>query len=587
MKVEQEDKEILRRLLHLFKPYIKNIVIITFCLLLSAGLNTLVPLISKRIVDDGLIKNDFNLLIKLVLMSFLVVVVDQGIGFIETRYRVLVSSKMPYELTKKAFKQTMKLNMRYFNNTNYAEIMNNINMDVRNISRIADTSLFMIAAQLFKMIGGVVGLCIVDWKLTIVVLAVIPVKYKTVKMLAKKRQKIFRELMEANSDYYSWYGDTISGVKEVKLLGLENSKIGEFIKKQRRLIKIDIRMNILDKVNVMTESFLFEIITGLLYILGAYLILKVDFTVGGLMAFITYSVYVIMPISSVLNIGYSFSDIVPSAKRFFKFLDMEQEEVRERSLKRIAPNCIEGSLKFENIFFKYNEDRKILKGVSFEILKGEKVAIIGPNGSGKTTLINLFLRFLKPDSGRILIDNNEIEEFRLKDYRQLISVVSQEAYLFNTTIKKNILPFHKKCDEKLSEMAKESKLDGFIEKLPGKYDTVVGSNGSNLSGGQRQKVAMARAFAREAKIMVLDEATSNYDMESEHDVMDMVINRMQEKTVLIITHKLPVLKVVDRIIFIENGEVADIGKHDELYVRNKVYKATIDSFNRNMAEDIN
>lgn len=583
MKIKQEDKVILKKLLGLFKPYIKNIIIITVCMLLSAGVNTLVPLISKSIVDNGLIKNDFNLLIKLVAASFLLLCVDQGIGFIETRYRILVSSTIPYELSKRVFKKIMKLNIRYFNNTNYAEIMNNTNMDIRNISRIADRNLFFIAAQIFKMIGGVVGLFLIDWKLTLIVLAVIPVKYKLVKLLARKRREIFVGYMEANSEYSSWYGDVVSGVKEIKLMGIERVKTGEFIKKQRKLIKIDIKMNILDKLNDLSESVLFEVVTGLLYILGAYLIFNTGFTVGGLMAFITYSIYVTAPISAVLNIGYSFSDIIPSAKRYFDFLDMEQES-NGKINRKIDQSSIQGNIKFENISFKYDGLNKVLENLSFNVHKGEKIAIIGSNGSGKTTLINLLLRFLKPDSGRILIDDIDISSIKLKEYRLLISAVSQNAYLFNSSVKDNIVPFSKRNDIKVRKAAKESKADDFIEALPEKYDTVVGSNGANLSGGQRQKIAMARAIAKDSKILVLDEATSNYDMESEIEMIDLIVNRLKDKTVLLITHKLPILKAVDRIIFIEGGKAADCGKHDELYDHNSRYRYIIDSFNQDASE---
>ncbi len=584
MRIKQEDKKILKKLLLLFKPYVKNIIIILICMIASAGISTLIPLLSKQTVDSGLMKNNFSLLIILVAASFLLVMADQGIGLIETRYRVLISCMMPYELSKRAFKHLMKLNISYFNNTNYAEIMNNINLDVGNISKVSDRNLFFIVTQVFKMLGGVVGLFIIDWKLTVIVLAIIPVKYKTVKFLAAKRQKTFTGYMEAYGDYSSWYGDTISGIKEIKLMGIERVKTGQFIRKQKSIIKTDVAMNILDKINELSETVLLEIVTGLLYIIGAYLILHARFTVGGLIAFITYCVYVIGPISAVLNIGYSFSDIFPSAKRFFGFLDMEHEESGNKAAGIIDINKVQGNIKFDNVEFQYSEENKILKNINFEIHKGEKVAIIGSNGSGKTTLINLLLRILKPGSGRILLDGTDIGTIRLKEYRQLISVVSQDIYLFNTTVKENINPFSSGNDIKVRTASRKSRVDGFIEELPLKYDTVVGLNGANLSGGQKQKIALARAIAKDSKILILDEATSNYDMKSEIDMIDLVMNGLKGKTVLMITHKLPVLKAADKIIFVENGRVGDCGKHDDLYLRNRVYRDIINSFNRKLDE---
>lgn len=575
--IKSEDKKILKRIVHLYKPYIKNIVAIILCMVVSAAISTILPLLSKDIVDKGLIENNFSLLIKLVLTSFFLVLADQGIGFLEIRYRLYISLMIPYELSKKAFKHTMKLDMKYFNSTNYGEIMNNLDMDVGNISKIADNSLFFIVTQVFKIIGGVIGLFLIDWKLTLVVLLIIPAKYKVVKILAKKRQEHFEKYMEVRQEYSSWYGDTLSGVKELKFMGLERIKTGEFIKQQRKLFKEEISINILDKINEVSESVMFEIVTGLLYILGAYLIVGAKFTVGGLMAFITYSIYVTAPISAVLNIGYDFSNIIPSAKRFFKFIDMEPEESTQAGKKRVACDMIEGNIKFENLSFSYDGVKEILNNISFQINKGEKIAIIGANGSGKTTIINLLLRVLKPTSGKIYIDDMDISSISLKDYRSLISVVNQNPYLFNTTIKDNILPGSKDY-EKLYSAVKEIKIENFIESLPEKYETIVGVNGANISGGQKQKIAMARAIAKDSKIMILDEATSNYDIESELSVIELILNGLEDRTVIMVTHKRQVLEVVDKIIFIENGEIVDIGKHDELYERSESYKELIGNF---------
>jgi ATP-binding cassette subfamily B protein len=575
----RNNKDIIKKILFLFKPYVKNVVIIILCMILSAGVNMLIPLLSKEIVDKGLLGNNFNLLIKLIAINFLLVALDQGIGMLETKYRVYISTMMPYELAKKAFKHTLKLKIRYFNNTNFAEIMNNINMDVRNISKVSDRSLFFIVAQVFKIAGGLIGLFIIDWKLSILVLAIIPFKYIIVKLLAKKRLDLFSKYMEVNADYSSWYGDTISGVKEIKLLGIDRIKTGQFIKKQRKIVKLEIKMNIFDKLNELSETVLFEITTGLLYIIGGYFIFKNQITIGGLMAFITYCVYVIAPISAMLNIGYNLSNVIPSAKRFFKFLEMESEDViSTKKGIRISFKDIKYGINFENVSFSYDKKNKVLNNISFKIATGEKVAIIGSNGSGKTTLINLILRFFPPDGGRILLDGIDSYSISLRDYRQLFSVVSQDTYLFNTTLRENILPASKGKDLKVIKAVCESGMNDFIEDLPKKYETLAGNNGSNFSGGQRQKISLARAIAKDAKFLILDEATSNYDMESEMKMEDLIMNKFKDKTVIMVTHRPQVLKCVDKIILLGNGCIDDIGKHDELYSRNRRYRNLLNGY---------
>lgn len=579
----KENKEIFKKLIFLFKPYIKRIAGILLCMLLSAGINILIPLISRRIVDDCILKDNFYLLVKLVFSSFLLVLTDQSIGMLETRFRSHISAMMPYELSKMAFKHILKLNIRYFNNTNFAEIMNNINMDVNNISRISDRSLFFIVAQMFKMAGGLTGLFLIDWKLATLVLVIIPAKYIIVKVLARKRMKLFTKYMEVNREYSAWYGDTISGIKEIKLLGIDKVKTGEFIKRQRDIVKFNIKMNILDRFNELSETVLFEIFTGLLYILGAYQIFHSNFTLGGLMAFITYSVYVTAPISAILNIGYNFSNVIPSAKRFYEFMEMECEgtSIHERR-KNVANEKVIGNIKYENVSFSFDNKKNVLRDISFEILNGQKIAVIGANGSGKTTLVNLLLRFFQPTKGKILLDGKDISNIPLKQIRSLISVVSQDIYLFNATVRENILPRSSGTDMRVYKAAKDSQIHDFIESLSQKYDTRVGVNGANLSGGQKQKIAMARAIARDTKILILDEATSSYDMESEINTIDLIMNQLKNKTVIMITHKSQILKAVDRIIMIENGSIADVGTHGELYSRNNGYRDILDNYNQNM-----
>ena len=221
------------------------------------------------------------------------------------------------------------------------------------------------------MIGAVIGLFIVDWRITLIVLTLIPIKYKVVKFLATRRMNTFKQYMIANSDYSSWYGDSISGIKEIKLMGMDRIKTGQFIKKQRKMIKADIRMNMLDKVNEFSEAIMIDLIVSIIYILGGYLIFNKGFTIGGLMTFITYSVYVTGPISAILNIGYSFSYIT-HAKRFFEFIDMEQERKWRKTGKMPIVSNVKAYIRFENANFQYSEDNKLLNNINFVIKKKVK-----------------------------------------------------------------------------------------------------------------------------------------------------------------------------------------------------------------------
>ncbi|MCX7745307.1 MAG: ABC transporter ATP-binding protein/permease [Clostridia bacterium] len=577
MAISKEDKQLLKRLLRLLHPYRKSIIIVLFCVLASAGIEMIMPLIAKELMDKGLLAKNIGMVVRFVLITLSLLFVEQAIGFLETKYYAYINTNMPYNLTKTTLKQLFKLKIQYFKESNLAEIMNNTSMDVANISSIVDRNMFFLITSVFRIIGGLVGLILIDWKLTLLVILIMPVRILVVKYLASKRKKLFEDLMQYSMEYASWYGDTLGGIREIKLWGLERIMVGHFIKKQRNVLKTNIRLAFLDKYNQVSETVIFQIITNSLYIFGAYLTVQNSLTLGGLLAFITYSVYVTAPISAIINIGYNFSGILPSAKRLFGLLDMETEGCGSVTGKHLTKKQTEGNILFENISFGYRKGELLLKNINLEILKGEKVAIVGANGSGKSTLFNLILRFYEQDEGRILLDGTDIREINLKDYRRLLSVVSQDVYLFNAGIRENIALFSKRNEVDIQRALKESGADKILEGYHGKAEIGVGSSGAMLSGGERQKIAVARAFAHDFNVLLMDEATSQFDLESEAKLNHLISKQFVDKTVLIITHRPDILKTMDKVVVLENGKIVDIGKHEDLCSRNDFYREMLEN----------
>lgn len=559
------NREAVRKLLALLKDYTKIISIIFGCLLISTVLNLCVPLLSRRIMDDGFIGGNKELLIKLVLCSLMVYLVISVIDIIKEKNRINISAKIQYSLSEQAFSHLMKMKASYFNNKNYAEILNNINVDIGNMTSIADEGVFFVVTQAFSMTGGVIGLFILNWRMTILVLLFIPIKYVVMKKFAKQRKKVMDDFINDSQKYARWFGDTIGGVREVKLFGILNYKHEEFSQKQSKVVERQKKLNILSQWNNIIDTTLVQILVTVIYIIGANLVFKFQLSVGSVFAFITYSAYVTGPISAILNIGYLLSGIIPSTKRYYEFMNLQEETDKGKLIK---PEF--GNLKLEEVFFSYETDKPILTDVNIEIPKGSKTVLIGKNGSGKSTIINLLTRMYEPTAGQIKLKGVNIFEITLESYRNMISVVSQQIYLFNDTIRNNICIYKKVSDEVIETACKDSGLEDFLKEVS--LDYVVGQNGAMLSGGQKQKIALARALVHDKPIIIFDEVTSNTDVYSEHQINGLLHTRLKEKTVIIITHKQEILQDVDQIVMLKDGAVVGTGKYDDLVINNAEFK---------------
>lgn len=555
------NKEAVKRLLLLLGKCKKTIVVIVGCLLVSTGLNLCVPLISRRIMDDGFIGGNKKLLIELVLASMVIYTINSLIDLIKEKKRVDISAKIQYFLSEQSFSHLMKLRVNYFNNTNYAETLNNINTDINQMTSVADSSVFFVITQAFSMTGGIIGLFIIDFKMTILVLLFIPIKCVVMKYFAKKQKQIMDEFIKRNQKYAKWFGDTVGGVREVKLFNIFDRKHEEFDQNQKDIIEKQKQMNMLGQWNTITDSLMVQFLSTLLYILGANLVFDLQLSAGSVFAFITYSSYVTGPISAILNIGYLLSGIIPSTKRYYAFMDLEKETDNGET----ADLCLD-DLKLEQVSFAYEKEKYVLKDVDILFAKGSKTAIIGRNGSGKTTIINLLTRMYEPTSGKIMLGTEDISELPLPEYRNMVSAVSQQIYLFNDTIRNNICLYKQVDDVIVEEACKDSGLEDFIKEVS--LDYVVGQNGAMLSGGQKQKIALARALIHDKPIVIFDEATSNTDAYSEQQINGLLDTKLKEKTVIVITHKKEILNKVDQIVVLKEGVVIDNGTYDELAGKN-------------------
>ncbi len=551
------DKQAVIRLVKLITKYKLTINLIMGGLIVSTILNFAIPLVSRKIMDDGFIAGNKNLIIFFALASFLIFTMITALDLFTEKLRIGLSAKIQYKLNEEAFNHLVHIKIGYYDKQNYAETFSSLNMDISAITSITDEGMFFVVTQIFSIIGGIIGLFILDYRMTAIVLVIIPIKYIVMKFFAKKRKEKMDQFIEANKDYAGWFGDTIGGVREVRLLGIICQKQGEFSVKQKKVIGKLKGLNMLSQWNMGIDSIMMQAMILVIYIVGANLVFDLGLTIGTVFAFITYSAYVTGPISAILNIKYLLSGIIPSTKRYYDFLSEPEESSTDGKELPVWDEVI-----FDKVTFSYDEKIPAVENINLCILKGHKTAFVGKNGCGKSTLIELLLRLRKPQVGNIRVGDINIEELSLMKYRELFSVVSQDVYLFNDTIRNNIRLYKDIDDETINKACEDSGLADFIKEVSLDYN--VGANGAMLSGGQKQKVALARALVLDRPIFILDEATSNADVSSELQINSLLRTRLKEKTVIVISHRESVLKEMDMIVSMDLGRVRYIGKYMDI-----------------------
>lgn len=551
--MSNRNQHTVRRILSYLHPHTKAFILAGLLLAASALIGFLQPLTIQRITDDGMQAQNLPELCRAVAFLALLVVLNQTVEMAQTRLFVNVHNKSLYTIFQQVFRKLLRLKKSYFEDKNNAEILSCLQMDVSQVASITDRYTVMSVSQVFRIISGLTGLLMISWKLTLIVLAMVPLKVLLVRRMSKRQEAAMEQMIESSRDFSQWFGDNLQGVDEIKLWGLFESRDRAFRDKLNSLLKLQRANSMIDAWNTLWESLLEWSVTILLYLVGGLLICQGRLTIGAVFAFVSYSWYVTGPVTALLNLKMYFARILPSARRLFRFLDMEQEqEAGSGQANNRVPR-----VEFKNVSFSYELNRPILQGVSFCVEPGEKVAIIGQNGSGKSTILNLLLRFYTPDSGEITVDGVPVSQLALDEYRGLFSVVSQEPYLFMGDIAGNVDLAGQAAPDRVAAAMETSGVADYLKRMPDRAKTQIGRNGARLSGGEKQKLAVARALLKDAPIVILDEATSGFDVESDAYLHDVIVNQMAGKSVIMITHHYENLQGLDCVYRLENGQCCE------------------------------
>ena len=348
--------------------------------------------------------------------------------------------------------------------------------------------------------------------------------------------------------------NTINTVVEIKLWNLYELRKCEFLKQICKSLAVEMKGTMIETWNIFGDAVLEWGVTILIYLVGGYLVFVGKISIGSVFAFVSYSSYVTRPVNSLIDLRMHFASVKPSAERLYTFLNMEEERSGSKRVeKEISP-----ILEFKNVRFQYTKDREVLKKVSFKLEPGEKVAIIGKNGSGKSTILELLLRFYEPEEGEILCNGENIKVLKLSEYRSLFSVVSQKSALFLGDIVQNIDLEGKADRQKLNEVLRKSGVKKYLQRFPEKEKTQIGDDGAFLSGGERQKLVVARALLKDAPVMLFDEASSGFDVEANEYLYKIITEEMPEKSVIFITHHYDKLEKFDKVYLVKDGFLTEV-----------------------------
>lgn len=481
-----------------------------------------------------------------------------------------ISQKLAYRLRKEVSKKINKLPMKFYDNKTHGEILSVITNDIDTLSQNLNIEATQVISSVATIIGILIMMFSIDWIMTLVALLTLPLSIVIIAFIMKKSQGYFKSQQDYLADVNGEVEEMFSNQSVIRVFNAENKMISKFEYDNNKLADVAWKSNFVSGLMHPIMNFVGNLGYVVIAILGSYFAIIGRITVGNIQSFIQYTKNFTNPIAQIAQISNMLQSMVAASERVFEFLDEEEE--KEKNKKFIPTNKIEGSVEFKNVKFGYNQDKIIINDFSAKVKPGQKIAIVGPTGAGKTTIVKLLMRFYDLNSGEILVDGHNINDYRKEDIRGLFGMVLQDTWLFNGTIMENIRYGRLEAtDDEVIEACKMAHVHHFIQTLPDGYNMILNEETTNISGGQKQLLTIARAILADPKILILDEATSSVDTRTEISIQKAMDKLMEGRTSFIIAHRLSTIKNADLILVMDSGDIVEQGTHEELLKKNGFY----------------
>ena len=565
---------LLKRVFSYLKPYIPQLIIALAAIGLSAVLDMYPSLLTGKIVDEGLIGRSMPILIKLVVISFFLKIASNLIGVLQNYMNSWIAQHITYDMRNQMFAHLLRMSNRFFTENNQGDIITRMNDDISGVQQIISNTFASILSNLITLIAALIAMYQRNFILASLSLIIVPLFSLPTRMAGKKRWAMTREAQESRDEINGILNETlsVSGQLLVKLFTAEDREYEKYRSANEKMIKLNIKESMAGRWFRMMMSTFTSFGPMLIYLAGGIIMMNYDssLTVGDITVMVSLLSRMYGPVNSLLSIGVEWIRSMANFTRIFEYFDMEPE-IQEIK-KPLKPLTASGTVNFVNVDFGYNPDRQILKDISFSLPKGKCIALVGPSGSGKSTIVNLIPRLYDVWDGVVSFDGIDVRKLDLKWLRSQIGLVSQETYLFSGTIKENLL--YAKPDAKMDEIidaCKKANIHDFIAAQPDGYDTMVGNRGLKLSGGEKQRISIARVLLKDPSLMIFDEATSALDTISEDLIQQAIEPLIEERTSILIAHRLSTVLHADEILVIKDGEIVEKGKHSDLVKAGGVY----------------
>ena len=564
------DRVLMKRLLAYLKPYKFQLLIIGFLMVGNTLARLVGPYLTQIAIDRHITPGVLEGLSTIAIFLVVGLLSEFVFSYFEEYKMQMIGQHVMHDLRQTLFSHLQRLDVQFFDRNPVGRLMTRVMGDVQVLNELFASGVITVFANLLNILGIMVAMLLYNWKLALVTFAVIPIIFGATLIYQIYSRRAFREQRKQLARINAFLQENIVGMTTMKLFAQERRSYLRFNERNRRYLAANLKsifyFSIFHPLIEVTAS----LATAVIIWYGGGQIVQGALTFGVLLAFIRYAERFFWPVRELSEKYTIFQNAMASSERIFQLLDTQPTVVS--TVPKSGSEGLKGEIEFRNVWFAYNDDDYVLRDVSFKVKPGEKVALVGHTGAGKTSIINLLCRFYDINKGQILIDGVDIREMNLEELREAISIVQQNIFLFSDSIERNIsLGNPSISSEQVARASKDVHLDRFVQKMPQVYGTEIKEDGAGLSVGQKQLVAFARALASDPSILILDEATSSVDTETEILIEDALNRLMEDRTSVVIAHRLSTIQNADKIIVMHRGEIRETGTHNELLQQEGIY----------------